>query len=87
MLAFHGRHQGQQEIIAFAAEYRLPAIYQWREHAEAGGWSLHHEIQPSGVSRGIARALMDRLIEWKAFADSRRQIKGPPTRSSSRLMR
>jgi hypothetical protein len=30
---------------------------------------------------------MDRLIEWKAFADSRRQIKGPPTRSSSRLMR
>jgi putative ABC transport system substrate-binding protein len=26
-----------QEIIGFAAEYRLPAIYQWREHAEAGG--------------------------------------------------
>jgi putative ABC transport system substrate-binding protein len=26
-----------REIIAFAAEYRLPAIYQWREHAEAGG--------------------------------------------------
>ena len=25
------------EIISFAAEYRLPAIYQWREHAEAGG--------------------------------------------------
>ena len=24
-------------IIAFAAEYRLPAIYQWKEHAEAGG--------------------------------------------------
>jgi len=26
-----------REIIAFAAEYRLPAIYQWREHVEAGG--------------------------------------------------
>jgi putative tryptophan/tyrosine transport system substrate-binding protein len=26
-----------REIIAFAAEYRLPAIYQWKEHAEAGG--------------------------------------------------
>jgi ABC-type uncharacterized transport system substrate-binding protein len=26
-----------REIIAFAAEFRLPAIYQWREHAEAGG--------------------------------------------------
>jgi putative tryptophan/tyrosine transport system substrate-binding protein len=25
-----------REIIAFTAEYRLPAIYQWREHAEAG---------------------------------------------------
>jgi putative ABC transport system substrate-binding protein len=26
-----------REIIALAAEYRLPAIYQWGEHAEAGG--------------------------------------------------
>ena len=27
-----------REIIAFAAEYRLPAIYQWKEHVEAGGF-------------------------------------------------
>jgi putative ABC transport system substrate-binding protein len=26
-----------REIITLAAETRLPAIYQWREHAEAGG--------------------------------------------------
>jgi len=26
-----------REVIAFAAEYRLPAIYQWKEHVEAGG--------------------------------------------------
>src|SRR5262245_13492330 len=26
-----------REIIALAAEYRLPAIYQWREHVGAGG--------------------------------------------------
>jgi len=26
-----------REIIDRAAEYRLPAIYQWREHAETGG--------------------------------------------------
>jgi putative ABC transport system substrate-binding protein len=26
-----------REIVERAAEYRLPAIYQWREHAEAGG--------------------------------------------------
>lgn len=25
------------EIIELAAEYRMPAIYQWREHVEAGG--------------------------------------------------
>jgi putative tryptophan/tyrosine transport system substrate-binding protein len=26
-----------REIIDSAAEFRLPAIYQWKEHAEAGG--------------------------------------------------
>jgi putative ABC transport system substrate-binding protein len=26
-----------REIIALAAKHRLPAIYQWREHVEAGG--------------------------------------------------
>jgi putative tryptophan/tyrosine transport system substrate-binding protein len=26
-----------REIITLSAEYRLPAIYQWKEHAEAGG--------------------------------------------------
>ena len=26
-----------REIISLAAEYRLPAIYQWKEHADAGG--------------------------------------------------
>ena len=25
------------EIISHSAEYRLPAIYQWKEHVEAGG--------------------------------------------------
>jgi putative tryptophan/tyrosine transport system substrate-binding protein len=29
--------QLHREIIAFAAEYRLPAIYQWKENVEAGG--------------------------------------------------
>jgi putative tryptophan/tyrosine transport system substrate-binding protein len=37
-----------REIIGFAAENRLPAIYQWREHADAGGL----------VSYGIALAEM-----------------------------
>ena len=29
-----------REIIDLASRYRLPAIYQWKEHAEAGGASL-----------------------------------------------
>jgi putative ABC transport system substrate-binding protein len=51
--AFRAAHDGQaeaisvfaspflaslyREIIDRAAEYRLPAIYQWKEHTEAGG--------------------------------------------------
>jgi putative ABC transport system substrate-binding protein len=26
-----------REIIIYSAEYRLPAIYQWKEYVEAGG--------------------------------------------------
>jgi putative tryptophan/tyrosine transport system substrate-binding protein len=26
-----------REIITLSAEYRIPAIYQWKEHVEAGG--------------------------------------------------
>ena len=26
-----------REIIVLSAEYRLPAMYQWKEHVEAGG--------------------------------------------------
>jgi putative tryptophan/tyrosine transport system substrate-binding protein len=46
-----------REIIAFAAEYRLPAIYQWKEHAEAGalvsyGPSLAAMWRQSGIIVG-----------------------------------
>jgi putative ABC transport system substrate-binding protein len=43
-----------REIIGLAAEHRLPAIYQWREHVEAGGLvsygpSLAHMWRQAGV--------------------------------------
>jgi putative tryptophan/tyrosine transport system substrate-binding protein len=38
-----------REIIDRAAEYRLPAIYQWREHAEAGGTQSSRDV---GARRG-----------------------------------
>jgi ABC-type uncharacterized transport system substrate-binding protein len=43
-----------REIIALAAEHRLPAIYQWREYVEAGGLvsygpSLAHLWRQAGV--------------------------------------
>jgi putative ABC transport system substrate-binding protein len=43
-----------REIIALAAEHRLPAIYQWREQVEAGGLmsygpSLAHMWRQAGV--------------------------------------
>ena len=39
-----------REIITLAAEYRLPAIYQWREAVEAGG------LLSYGADVGCSRA-------------------------------
>ena len=36
-----------REIIDRAAEYRLPAIYQWKEHAEAGGLMAYGPSLPA----------------------------------------
>jgi putative tryptophan/tyrosine transport system substrate-binding protein len=33
-----------RDIISFAAENRLPAIYQWRQHAEAGGLASYGPV-------------------------------------------
>jgi putative ABC transport system substrate-binding protein len=45
-----------REIIALAAEYRLPAIFQWKEHAEAGGLisygpGLADDLRPMRLTR------------------------------------
>ena len=37
VLSHPNLHQDRKRIIALAARYRLPAIYEWRESAEEGG--------------------------------------------------
>jgi ABC-type uncharacterized transport system substrate-binding protein len=36
-IAVEYRFSRREQIVALAARYRLPAIYEWREFAEAGG--------------------------------------------------
>jgi putative ABC transport system substrate-binding protein len=68
--AFRAAHDGQaeainvfsspflaslsQEIIDRAAEYRLPAIYQWKEHAEAGGLMSYGPSLPAMFEQAAA---------------------------------
>src|SRR5262249_52440933 len=42
-----------REIIAFTAEYRLPAIYQWKEHVEAGGLVRAPGCRPPRARDGL----------------------------------
>jgi putative ABC transport system substrate-binding protein len=45
--------QGRTRIIELAAKYRLPAIYEWREHVEDGGLMAYGGIQ-SELARHVA---------------------------------
>jgi putative ABC transport system substrate-binding protein len=51
----------RKQIIALAAKHRLPAIYQWREHAEDGGLMAYGSNLP-GLSRRVA-AYVDRILK------------------------
>ena len=61
-----------REIISFAAENRLPAIYQWREHAEAGclasyGPSLSETWRQSAlIVTKISGALSPVICRWSS---------------------
>ena len=52
-------HRDRRRIIELAARHRLPAIYQWREHAEEGGL-MAYGSNLSGLSRRMA-AYVDRI--------------------------
>ena len=58
------------EIIGFAAQYRLPTIYQWRDHAEAGGLVSYG---PSLVAMFRQAAIMvSRILKGASAAECRR---------------
>jgi putative tryptophan/tyrosine transport system substrate-binding protein len=42
----------QEQLVAFAARHRLPAIYEWREFAESGGLMSYGTVVREGLYRG-----------------------------------
>jgi putative ABC transport system substrate-binding protein len=60
-------HRDRRRIIELAAKHRLPAIYQWREHAMEGGL-MAYGSSLSGLSGRIA-AYVDRILKGARPAD------------------
>jgi ABC-type uncharacterized transport system substrate-binding protein len=60
-------HAYQVTIIELAARYRLPAIYQWREMAEAGGLMSYGPSLP-GLFRDWV-GLLDKILKGAKPAD------------------
>jgi putative ABC transport system substrate-binding protein len=56
-----------REIIDRAAEYRLPAIYQWREHAEAGGLMSYGPSLPAMWEQD--GAMVARILKGAKLSD------------------
>ena len=56
-----------REIIDGAAEYRLPAIYQWKEHAEAGGLMSYGPSLPAMYEQ--AAAIVVKVLKGAKPAD------------------
>jgi putative ABC transport system substrate-binding protein len=60
-------HNDRRRIIEFAAKHRLPAIYQWREHAEEGGL-MAFGSNFVGLSRRMA-SYVDRILKGATPAE------------------
>jgi putative ABC transport system substrate-binding protein len=54
-------HRDRSRIIELAARHRIPAIYQWRQHAEEGGL-MAYGSNLAGLSRRMA-AYIDRILK------------------------
>jgi putative ABC transport system substrate-binding protein len=42
----------QEQLVALASQYRMPAIYEWREFAETGGLMSYGTVVRDGLYRG-----------------------------------
>ena len=54
-------------VVALAAQYRLPAVYEWRQFAEGGGLLSYGQLQQESFER--AAALVDKILNGAKPAD------------------
>jgi len=59
--------ENQPRVLALAAQYRLPAIYQLREFVESGGLVSYGEVTRENFER--AAALVDKILKGAKPAD------------------
>ena len=64
--------ENQRRVVALAAQYRLPAVNEWREFAESGGLLSYGQTRQENSERAAALgltiphrilALADEIIE------------------------
>jgi len=61
-------NRDRQRIIALAAKHRLPAIYEWRHHAEADGGPMAYGSNIVDLSQRVA-SYVDRIFKGAPPAD------------------
>jgi len=59
--------ENQRRVVALAAQYRLPAVYEWREFAESGGLLSYGQTRQENSER--AAALVDKILKGAKPAD------------------
>ena len=59
--------ENQRRVTALAAQYRLPAVYEWREFVESGGLLSYGQTRRENSER--AAALVDKILKGARPAD------------------
>ena len=59
--------ENQRRVVALAAQYRLPAVHEWREFAESGGLLSYGQTRQENSER--AAALVDKILKGAKPAD------------------
>ena len=59
--------ENQPRIVALAAQYRLPAIYEFRESVEIGGLAFYGQVRRENFER--AAVLVDKILKGAKPAD------------------
>jgi len=59
--------ENRPRVLALAAQYRLPAVYEWREFVEEGGLLSYGQVFQENLER--AAALVDKILKGAKPAD------------------